>query len=155
MPTDGAARATLRARAVGSVSRVEADAYDLYHSAQRLLDERQALAAVPLLEQASRQLPDERAILRLLALAHYGSESFIAAEPLLRRLVDEDPLDADLLHMLGKTLELTGRPEQAQQYYALAGQLTPAYGVNCQVWGGERTPADATGASVPMTSVGG
>jgi len=124
---------------VGTVNRVETDAYDLYRSAQRLLEERDAPAAVPLLEQASRQLPDERAILRLLALAHYGSASFVVAESLLRRLVEVDPLDADSLHMLGKTLEQTGRPEQAQQYFALAGQLTPVYGVSCQAWGGERT----------------
>ncbi len=134
------------------MSCVEADAYDLYRSAERLLEEREARAAVPLLERASRQLPDERAILRLLAVAYYYSASFIDAEPLLRRLVDVDPLDADLLHMLAKTLELTGRPEQARQYYALAGQFTPAYAVSCQVWGGERSPADATCASVPMTS---
>ena len=137
---------------VGTVRRVEADAYDLYRSGQRLLEEREAPAAVALLEQAARQLPDERAILRLLALAYYGSASFTAAEPLLRRLVDADPLDADSLHMLGKTLEITGRPEQAQQYFALAGRLTPAYAVSCQAWGGERIPADATCAMVPMTS---
>lgn len=116
------------------MSRVETDAYDLYRSAQRLLEDRDAAGAVPLLERAARQLPDERAILRLLALAHYASASFAAAEPLLRRLVDADPLDADLLHMLGKTLELTDRPEQAQQYFALAGQLTPAYAVSCPAW---------------------
>lgn len=125
---------------VGTVSRVEVDAFDLYRSAQRLLEEREAPAAVALLEQAARQLPEERAILRLLALAHYASGSFTAAEPLLRRLVDADPLDADSLHMLGKTLELTDRPEQAQRYYALAGQLTPAYAVSCQVWGREAGP---------------
>jgi uncharacterized protein HemY len=135
------------------VNRVEPDACDLYRFAQRLLEEREPLPAVPLLEQASRQLPDERAILRLLALAYYGSASFVAAESLLRRLVDADPLDADSLHMLGKTLELTGRPEQAQQYFALAGHLTPVYGASCQAWGGERTPADVTCATVPVTSV--
>ena len=42
--------------------------------------------------------------------------------------------------MLGKTLELTGRSEQARQYYALAGHLTPAYAVSCRTWGGEPTP---------------
>ena len=68
------------------MSRVEADAYDLYRSAQHLIEELEAPVAVPLLEQAARQLPDERAILRLLALAHYASASFTAAEPLLRRL---------------------------------------------------------------------
>ena len=130
---------------------METDAYDLYRSAQRLLEERDARAAVPQLEQASRQLPDERAILRLLAVAYYYSSSFTDAEPLLQRLVDADPLDADLLHMLGKTLELTGQPEQAQQYFALAGRLTPAYSVSCQVWGGDRTPADATCTSVGST----
>ena len=133
---------------------MEADAYDLYQCARRLLEERDAQAAVPLLEQAARQLPDERAILRLLALAHYGSASFTTAEPLLRRLVEADPLDADSLHMLGKTLELTGRPDQAQQYFALAGQLTPAYAVSCREWVGRRIPVEAACAIVPMTSPG-
>lgn len=128
---------------------VEADAYDLYRSAQRLIEEREASAAVPLLEQAALQLPDEPAILRLLALAHYGSASFTAAESLLRRLVAADPLDADSLHMLGEILELTGRSEQSRQYYALAGHLTPAYAVSCRTWGGERTPAGATCAMEP------
>ncbi len=134
------------------MSRVEADAYDLYQCARRLLEERDAQAAVPLLEEAARQLPDERAILHLLALAHYGSASFTAAEPLLRRLVDADPLDADSLHMLGKTLERTGRPKQAQQYFALAGRLTPAYAVTCQEWVGRRIPVEATCALAPMAS---
>ena len=44
------------------MSRVEADTYDLYRSAQRLLEEREAPAAVALLVQAARQLPDELAI---------------------------------------------------------------------------------------------
>ena len=118
-----------------TVGGVEGDAYDLYRSAQRLLEERAAPAAVPLLERAARQLPNEGAILRLLALAHFGSGSFTAAETLLRGLVEADPLDADSLHMLGRTLELTGRPEEAQRYFALAGQLTPAYAVSCSVWG--------------------
>jgi len=133
---------------------VEADAYDLYRSAQRLIEEREASAAVPLLEEAARQLPEEPAILRLLALAHYGSTSFTAAESLLRSLVAADPLDADSLHMLGKTLELTGRSEQARQYYALAGHLTPAYAVSCRTWGGKRTPADATCPMAPKTPAG-
>ena len=122
---------------------MEADAYDLYRSAQRLIEEREVSAAVPLLEQAALQLPDEPAILRLLALAHYGSASFTAAESLLRRLVADDPLDADSLHMLGEILELTGRSEQSRRYYALAGHLTPAYAVSCRTWGGERTPEQA------------
>ena len=133
---------------------METDAYDLYRSAQRLIEEREASAAVPLLEEAARQLPDEPAILRLLALAHYGSKSFTAAESLLRSLVAADPLDADSLHMLGKTLELTGRSEQARQYYALAGHLTPAYAVSCQTWGGKPTPAAATGPMAPTTPAG-
>jgi len=69
--------------------------------------------------------------------------------------------------MLGKTLELTGRSEQARQYleltgrseqarqyYALAGHLTPAYAVSCRTWGGETTPADATCAMEPVTPAG-
>lgn len=109
---------------------------DLYREAETLLAARDAVAAVPLLQQAAGQLPGERAIERLLALALYGTSSFGAAEPILRRLVEASPLDADVRHLLGQTLAALGRTEEAHTHLALAGRLSPAYAVNCRAWGG-------------------
>ena len=111
------------------------DVHELYRSAERLLAARDAQAAVPLLEQAARELPGERSVQRLLALAHYGAGAFDAAETVLREVVAADPLDADALSLLGQVLERTGRAAEAQQHLALAGRLDPAYAVRCDVWG--------------------
>lgn len=114
------------------------DVYELYRAAEQKLALRDAAGAVPLLERAARELPGDSAVDRLLALAYYGASAFSPAEATLRRLVAADPLDADALHMLGQTLARTGRLDEAQHYLALAGSITPAYAVSCDVWAGGR-----------------
>lgn len=114
------------------------DVYDLYHQARQRLADREASAAIPLLELAAEQLPSDRAILRLLALAYYDTGAFAAAESTLRLLVDQDPLDTDALHMLGQALDRSGRTAQAARYLSLAASLDPAYSVSCSTWGGGR-----------------
>ncbi|MEP7017872.1 MAG: tetratricopeptide repeat protein [Actinomycetota bacterium] len=110
--------------------------YDLYRQAQQHLADREAGAAIPLLELAAEQLPGDRAILRLLALAYFDSGALATAESTLRVLLDQDPLDADALHMLGQVLERGGRPGEAGRYFSLAAGLDPAYSVSCSTWGG-------------------
>lgn len=112
------------------------DVYDLYHRAQKQLADRDPASAIPLLEQAAEELPDDRAVLRLLALAHFDTADFAAAEVTLRLLIDLDPLDADALHMLGQTLERSGRSPEAGRYLSLAAGLDPAYSASCALWGG-------------------
>jgi len=114
------------------------DVYTLYRQAQQLLGDREAAAAIPLLEAAAEQVPGDPAILRLLALAYDDAGEFTAAESALRVLVQQAPLDADALHMLGKALERTGRPAEAGRYLALAAGLDPAYSASCSVWGADR-----------------
>lgn len=111
------------------------DVYDLYRQAQQHLADQEASAAIPLLELAAEQLPSDRAILRLLALAHFDTGAFAAAESTLRVLLDQDPLDADAMHMLGQALERSGRTAEAGRYLSLAAGLDPAYSVNCSTWG--------------------
>ena len=117
------------------------DVYDLYREAQQRLADREASAAIPLLELAAEQLPGDRAILRLLALAHFDAGAFSAAESTLRLLVDQDPLDADALHMLGQAMERDGRTAEAARYLSLAAGLDPAYSVSCSTWGGGASSA--------------
>lgn len=112
------------------------DVYNLYREAQQRLADREASAAIPLLLLAAEQMPGDRAILRLLALAHCEAGAFPAAESTLRVLVDQDPLDADALHMLGQALERGGRAAEAGRYLSLAAALDPAYSVSCSTWGG-------------------
>ena len=95
-----------------------------------------ATAAIPLLELAAEQLPKDRAIRRVLALARYDTGAYAAAESTLRALVGLDPLDADALHMLGQALERSGRNAEAGRYLSLAAGLDPAYSVSCSTWGG-------------------
>ena len=111
----------------------------LYRQAQQRRVDREASAAIPLLELAAEQLPSDRAILRLLALAYNDAGAFAAAESTLRIIVDQDPLDADALHMLGQALERSGRTAEAARYLSLAAGLDPAYSVSCSVWGGGPT----------------
>ena len=56
------------------------DVYDLYRQAQQRLADREAFAAIPLLELAAAQLPEDRAILRPLALAYFDTGA-VAAIP--------------------------------------------------------------------------
>ena len=112
------------------------DVYDLYRQAQQHLADREASAAIPLLELAAEQLPSDRAILRLLALAYFDTGAFVAAEWTLRVLLEQDPLDADALHMLGQALERSGSTAEAGRYLNLAAALDPAYSVSCSTWGG-------------------
>ena len=115
------------------------DVDDLYHRAQKKLADRDAAAAIPLLELAAEQLPGDRAVLRLLALAYFDTSAFAPAESMLRDLVDQDPLDADALHMLGQVLERSGRDLEAGRYLSLAAGLDPAYSASCATWGGRPT----------------
>lgn len=115
---------------------VTCDVYDLYREAQQRLVDREASAAIPLLELAAEQLPSDRAILRLLALAYFDTGAFASVESTLRVILDRDPLDADALHMLGQALERSGRTAEAGRYLSLASALDPAYSVSCSTWGG-------------------
>jgi Flp pilus assembly protein TadD len=112
------------------------DVYNLYRQAQQLLGDREAAAAIPLLETAAEQIPGDQTILLLLALAYYDTGAFSASESTLRVLVQQDPLDADALHMLGKALERSGRTTEAGRYLRLAASLDSAYSVACSTWGG-------------------
>ena len=112
------------------------DVYDLYRRAQKQLADRDAVSAIPLLELAAEQQPGDRAVLRLLALAYFDTADLAAAESTLRLLVEQDPLDADSLHMLGQTLERSGRGPEAGRYLSLAAGLDPAYSASCAIWGG-------------------
>lgn len=115
------------------------DAVEAYRRAQRHLADRDAAAALPLLEVVVAEVPDDRSALRLLALARYGTGDLVGAEQLLQQVVAADPVDADAHALLGEVLARAGREDDAAAERALAGRLEPRYAASCDVWGGPRS----------------
>jgi hypothetical protein len=109
-----------------------------YRQAQQHLADRDAAAALPLLERVLAEVPGDRSAMRLLALARYGTEDLAGAETLLREVVETDPVDADAHALLGEVLAAGGRHGDAASERAVAGRLSPRYAASCDVWGGAR-----------------
>ncbi len=68
-----------------------------------------------------------------LAMEHHQAGRLDLAEVLYRKILDDDPHDADALNLLGVLAQELGRPEQAIEYIEQAIALnpgSPAYLVN-------------------------
>lgn len=111
------------------------DLVDSYREAQQHLAARDAAAALSLLERVAAHVPEDRSVLRLLALARYGTGDVAAAEVVLRHVVAADPVDADAHALLGEVLAAGGDDRGAAAERAIAGQLSPRYAASCEVWG--------------------
>ncbi len=97
-----------------------------YRRAEELVDRRDPLGALELLEPA---LDDERenvAVQLLAARAYFVSVQLRRAETTLRRVLALDPCDAWATHVLGRTLERAGRGDEAAPYLRLAAAMDPA-----------------------------
>jgi hypothetical protein len=111
------------------------DLVETYRDAQQHLADRDAAAALPLLERVVAEVPEDRSALRLLALARYGTDDLAGAEALLRQVVAADPVDADAHALLGEVLAAGGDGRGAAAERAIAGRLSPRYAASCDVWG--------------------
>lgn len=111
------------------------DLVETFRDAQRHLAARNAQAALPLLEQVAAEVPDDRTVLRLLALTRYSTGDVAGAEVLLRHVVGADPVDADARALLGEVLVAGGDAVGAEAERAIAGRLSPRYAASCKVWG--------------------
>jgi predicted Zn-dependent protease len=96
-----------------------------YRRAEELVEQRDPLGALEVLEPA---LDDERgnvAVQLLAARAYFVSAQLRAAERTLRRVLALDPCDAWATHALGRTLERAGRAGEAAPYLRLAAAMNP------------------------------
>lgn len=109
------------------------DLVDSYRDAQQLLAARDAAAALPLLEQVAADVPEDRSVLRLLALARYGTGDLAGAGEVLRQVVAADLVDADGYALLGEVLAACGDDSGAAAERAIAGRLSPRYAASCDV----------------------
>jgi Flp pilus assembly protein TadD len=96
-----------------------------YRWAQELVDARDPLGALKLIEPHLEGEQDNVAVQLLAARAYFGSAQLRRAEETLRRVVELDPRDAWALHALGRTLERSGRAAEAGPYFRLAAAMCP------------------------------
>ncbi|MEQ4301737.1 tetratricopeptide repeat protein [Plantactinospora sp. B6F1] len=79
--------------------------------------------AVRLLEPIVEAEPDNASVRQLLARAYFQTAQLGRAEEQLRTLVQRDPSDHYAHHVLGRTLERDGRPEEALRHLRIAAAM--------------------------------
>jgi Flp pilus assembly protein TadD len=107
--------------------------------AQELVDARDPLGALKLVEPHLADEADNLAVQQLAARAYFGSAQLGRAEDTLRRVIELDPRDAWALHALGRTLERSGRAAEAGPYFRLAAAMCPEPEYVTAAW--RHTPA--------------
>ena len=101
------------------------DVYDLYKRGSALLESGDYSAAAIPLEKASRFEPDKTSIREALGRAYFRSGRYAQAREEFAAVVERAPVN-DFAHFcLGRSLEKTGRPEEARRHLALACCLRP------------------------------
>jgi len=79
--------------------------------------------AARLLEPIIAAEPDNSAVRQLLARAYFQSAQLGRAEEQLRALLERDPSDHYAHHVLGRTLERVGRPNEALPHLRIAAAM--------------------------------
>jgi Flp pilus assembly protein TadD len=101
------------------------DVYDLFRRGSALLESGDYSAAAIPLEKASRFEPDKTSIREALGRAYFRSGRYAQAGEEFRAVVERAPVN-DFAHFcLGRSLEKTGRHEEARRHLALACNLRP------------------------------
>ncbi|WP_439675595.1 tetratricopeptide repeat protein [Embleya sp. MST-111070] len=98
---------------------------ETYRMAEGLVEQREPLRALRLLEPALDEERDNVAVQQLAGRAYYLSLQLRRAEATLRRVIELDPCDAWATHALGRTLERAGRGAEAAPYLRLAAAMNP------------------------------
>lgn len=100
-----------------------------YRWASSLLDQRDPLGALTMLEPLLAEHGGDRSVRLLAARAYFASAQLSRAMTALEALAAEFPGDAYVQVLLGRTLQRLGRPGEARPHLLLSGAMTPGYAV--------------------------
>ena len=101
------------------------DVYDLFRRGSALLEAGDYSAAAIPLAKASRIEPDKSSIREALGRAYFRAGRYAQATEEVRAGVERAPVN-DFAHFcLGRSLEKTGRRDEARRHLALASNLRP------------------------------
>jgi Flp pilus assembly protein TadD len=99
--------------------------YDLYKRGSALLESGDFAAATIPLERASRLEPDKTSIREALGRAYFRSAHFEAAAREFAAVLERYPVNDYAHFCLGRSLEKTGRRDEARRHAALAAHMRP------------------------------
>ncbi|MGW0435392.1 tetratricopeptide repeat protein [Micromonospora sp. NPDC003197] len=99
------------------------DLLEEYRRATMFFEAGDPTGAARLLEPIIAAEPDNSAVRQLLARAYFQSAQLGRAEEQLRVLLDRDPSDHYAHHVLGRTLERVGRPNEALSHLRIAAAM--------------------------------
>jgi Flp pilus assembly protein TadD len=99
--------------------------YDLFTRGTALLEAGDFAAATIPLERARRLEPDKSSIREALGRAYFRSARFEAAAKEFAAVVERHPVNDYAHFCLGRSLEKTGRRDQARRHAALAAHMRP------------------------------
>ncbi|MFK0285522.1 tetratricopeptide repeat protein [Streptomyces sp. NPDC090499] len=97
-----------------------------YREADRLLEAREPLEALRVLQPLSGEFAEDSAVLLLTARCYFASAQLRKAEEVLRRIVEADPADDYARFMLGRCLQRQSRPDDARVHLRIAVSLNPS-----------------------------
>ena len=101
------------------------DVYELFRRGSELLESGDYSAAAIPLEKASRFEPDKTSIREALGRAYFRAGRYDQASEEFRAVVERAPVN-DFAHFcLGRSLEKSGRSDEARRHLALACNLRP------------------------------
>ncbi len=100
-------------------------AYELFRRGSGLLASGDFGAATVSLERARALEPDKSSIREALGRAYFSLGRFTAAAEEFAAIVDRHPVDDFALFCLGRSLEKSGRRQEARPHLALAACLRP------------------------------
>lgn len=100
-------------------------AYDLFKKGSELLEAGDFAAAVIPLEAARRLEPDKSSVREALGRAYFRSSQFARAAEEFAAVVERHPVDDYAHFCLGRSLEKTGRRDEAQRHAVLAAGMRP------------------------------
>ncbi|GAB2693720.1 tetratricopeptide repeat protein [Thalassiella azotivora] len=98
--------------------------YAEFRRAENLLAARRPADAARVVAPVVEAAPEHRGARELLARAYYGSAQLGRAETVLRDLVADRPDDGWARHALARTLERSGRSDEAAEHRRVAEALS-------------------------------
>jgi Flp pilus assembly protein TadD len=100
-------------------------AYDLFKKGSELLEAGDFMAATVPLERARSLEPDKSSIREALGRAYFRSARFEQAAEEFAAVVERYPVNDYAHFCLGRSLEKTGRANEARRHAALAANMRP------------------------------
>jgi Flp pilus assembly protein TadD len=101
-------------------SPIDENAHDAYLQAQVLLEQRRPIEAAQIAAPLEQHDPIPDAFLELLARAYFGSAQLTKAERVLRRLIEQSPVNGWAHRTLARTLERRSEKDEAARYHRIA-----------------------------------